>query len=285
MRSEQAALPPEKLLTRSEMLAGLSLFLLAAFAVAGAYLPGPLYFFTIPVILASGVAVFFLGIRRGLPRWFLPYPGTIYAIVIFFAISIPASAVVGALLMPIRRTGGEDRRLLLGAIQSGIFWICLAAVTLLLILFLQDRQPFRSLAKRLKGDWSQVSFLFYGAMPLSIFLNFDEYRYEEPYLIGSMIFLAIGAWGYLASASRARRIAWLLAGLALAMGAVALGKWLIVPLQNWPVWFGWHPPQVERRFEALGTVFECGWMLLALLAPALIRFTPAQGEAGLGDAS
>jgi hypothetical protein len=62
------------------------------------------------------------------------------------------------------------------------------------------------------------------------------------------------------------------------MGTIAAGKWLIVPLQNWPQWLAWHPPQVERRFESLRTVAEMGWMLLVIAAPALLALWPRRAS-------
>jgi len=94
----------------------------------------------------------------------------------------------------------------------------------------------------------------------------------------SLLSLAAGAWGYLRSASSRKRLLALLAGVILAMSSMTVGKWIIVPRQDWPVWFGWHPVETERWFESLRTLVEAGWMLVVISIPALLNLLPRPAQ-------
>ncbi|TEU16688.1 MAG: hypothetical protein E3J25_02690 [Anaerolineales bacterium] len=70
------------------------------------------------------------------------------------------------------------------------------------------------------------------------------------------------------------RILALLSEMTLAMWIMAVGKWIIVPRQDWSVWFGWHPPETERWFESVREVITWVWMIIAIPAPALLGLLP-----------
>jgi hypothetical protein len=170
--------------------------------------------------------------------------------------------------------GNEEARLRNQALMEGFFWIGRLLLVGLTILVCAVVPPLRPLYQRIRRDWTLLSFILYGAAIGTVALAFDEYGYDTPYAIASMIFLAAGAWAYLRAQRPGHRLLALLIGATLSMGTIAAGKWLIVPLQNWPQWLAWHPPQVERRFESLRTVAEMGWMLLVIAAPAVLALWP-----------
>ena len=58
------------------------------------------------------------------------------------------------------------------------------------------------------------------------------------------------------------------------MITMSVGKFILVPLQDWPMWFQWHSKGVERWFESLRSLIELGWMLLALIASSVLNLLP-----------
>ena len=46
---------------------------------------------------------------------------------------------------------------------------------------------------RIRQDWTQLSFILYGVALWTLFLAFEEYRYDEPYQLVSALLLAAGA--------------------------------------------------------------------------------------------
>ena len=102
-------------------------------------------------------------------------------------------------------------------------------------------------------------------------------------MVAGMLSLALGAWTYLRGKTTRRCMLALLSGMTLAMWTMAIGEWVIVPRQDWPVWFGWHPPESERWFESLREVIAWVWMMLALLAPASLGLLPRARELASGQ--
>ena len=64
---------------------------------------------------------------------------------------------------------------------------------------------------------------------------FEEYHYEEPWKFAAWVYLALGGWLYLRLKTNIQRILALIGGVTLAMWTAAIGKWIIVPFQDWPV--------------------------------------------------
>jgi exosortase O len=128
--------------------------------------------------------------------------------------------------------------------------------------------------RRFREDWTLISFMLYGATLPLILLDFDEYRYDEGFQAAIFLTLAMGAWGYLRWQWRPARVAALLAAVTVAMLLMGLGKFILLPAQNWTYWFERHPVESERWFEALRTSASWFWTVAALLGPWLIRRRP-----------
>lgn len=236
------------------------------------------YLFSLPVargilVIASGlgfVATFIFALAKKMPRWSLPFMGAFLGIFGIFG-----AAVLNSILFPIRRIDipeDETRRLILSGLNSGMTWVIFLLLVIFLIFLLARIKRSRVLYERLHSDWTQVSFLLYGGALFVLWFTFDEYHYDTPYKVAGLFFLAVGAMGYLAATHPWQRLLALLAGLTLGMGIAALGKYLIVPLQDWPwweTWFTWHPAEVERWFEAISLMFDWFWLVVILLVPAL----------------
>ena len=109
-------------------------------------------------------------------------------------------------------------------------------------------------------------------MPLVMFMNFDEYRGDTLYQIGmGAIWLAF-LWLHLRSAPPRRRLLMLAIGITLAMGVEAIGKWMLVPSQDWPQWFAWHPVPEATLIEVTSTLYHWFWVMVVVFLPALLGF-------------
>lgn len=247
-------------LSRRALLVGVGLFLLVL--IAEFSFP-PLYL----GLLAFAVIVSSVGIIKGLPIWALPSIGLLLAGLV---LSGRAILELSWLKDQIVTVGYELSRYVYSAIYQGIFWLSLLLLTIILFLILASLPRYRPLSQRLKQDWTLLSFTLYGASVVVLFINWDNYLYLEPYKFAAILFLAGGAWGYLRSTSSRKRLLSLLAGAILAMTTIAIGKWILVPQQEWTWWFQWHPPQTERWFESLGALIELGWIMIVLAAPGLL---------------
>ena len=87
----------------------------------------------------------------------------------------------------------------------------------------------------------------------------------------AVLAMAYGAWNYLREDRPFRRFLALLTGVTLAMWVVGIGKWLLVPHQEWTIWFGTHPPEQERWFEAGTALIGWVWMVIILVLPVFLR--------------
>jgi hypothetical protein len=105
-------------------------------------------------------------------------------------------------------------------------------------------------------------------------LAFNQYRYEKPYAVASTFCLMTGAWLYLRSSKRWKRTLSLLVGLTLAMWTAAAGLWSEGYWQSLNNWQSWGSSESERWFEGFRAILAWGWMVLAICAPALLRFLP-----------
>ncbi len=230
-----------------------------------------------PVAVLAGLAFLLVtlvaGIWRGFPRWSLPYLSLGISILGYLVLFEWVADLITPHLISrwMPNVMGESGRLLLQTFWAGFLWLGLFAFTFLIIGFLALLRRFRPLYLRIRQDWTLASFILYGEAMFALVVLFDEYRYEEPYAIASLLLLAGGAWLYLRNPLPWRRLLALLGALTLAMWVAALGKWLIVPQQRWVEWFQRYPAQEERWFEAGRTLLEWGWMVVVLLLPALMR--------------
>jgi len=90
--------------------------------------------------------------------------------------------------------------------------------------------------------------------------------------------LAIGAWLYLRAREPNRRFLALFGGATAAMWIVAIGKWILVPMQNWPVNL-----ESERLFEPLWAISSWIVTIVALATPALLNLLPSKPNASVQE--
>ena len=153
-----------------------------------------------------------------------------------------------------------------------IFSILLGGLTLVNLLRMI---PFtRRIWQRIRADWTQLSFLTYGSLVFLITISFEEYRYDEIWKIGAWVSLAIGGWLYMRVKRQKQRILTLIGGATGAMWIVAVGTWVLIPLQDWESRYSLISMQDVRWTDTSMVVI--GWIciLLAMIAPALLNFLP-----------
>jgi len=269
----------EKPISWQGILVGIGLFLLAIFWQLSDSLVSNLGVnIALIVLLIFMVLVMLIGIFKGLPRWSLPSFGLLLGGFIMYGGLGLLDPILGGMMSRFVQIGNEINRYAWQAMMSGVYWLLVFLLSLIFILIFALLPSLRPLYRRIRKDWTLVSFMLYGAVLFSFFINWDEYTHEQAFVAACNLFLAIGAGGYLLSKTKTSRLAWLLGGAALAMITMSVGKFILVPLQDWPMWFQWHSKGVERWFESLRSLIELGWMLLALIAPSVLNLLPLAKE-------
>ncbi len=172
----------------------------------------------------------------------------------------------------------QSTRLLLHAFWAGLMWFSLFGFTFIVLGVLSLARRFRLLLLNIWQDWTLASYILYSGAIFTLVITFDQYRYEKTYALASTLCLATGAWLYLRSARQWQRTLALLAGMTLAMGAIAASQWPAANLADWRQIFSRVPSGGERSFEAHRVLLDWVWMMLFLLAPVVLKFIPAPGK-------
>lgn len=214
------------------------------------------------VFWGSGLSLFVIGLKKGAPRWFMPYLGV--------PLPIISLIVFNTLISPewhgfpfLREASWFVRQFFHG----GVLWIWLLLLVLLIFLLTKLIPRFRSFHQRLQADWTLLCFLLYGSMPFVIVISFEEFKIEEPYVLLAFLSLALGGWLYLRSRTLWKKFWSLLGGLTLSMSFAVLGQTLLhessFPFTNFPRWT-----------TTLSTVIMWMWMTLFMLVSAALNLLP-----------
>lgn len=208
------------------------------------------------------IILFILGVRKGMPRWFMPYLGFLLAILSVYLFSAVFGTPIYLLFHNLR-----DRSLLvIDILWSGIFWYGLLTAMILLVMLSRTSPTFQ----QFKSDWTLLCFVLYGALPFALWLTFDEYVGDEPYSLLAFLVLTCGAWFYLRGRNEWMRFGMLFSAMTLAMLIVTVGKALLVPVQTWPITIDAGLVKAEVK----STVMMWGWFAVGMLVPLGIKFLP-----------
>lgn len=249
----------------TEAFAALAPFLFSMVMVIIGYLARywtvPLWMQVAFVILfwSSVLGLFLLGTKKGLPRWFLPYIG--------LPLPIASLLIFNAVLDP--KWPGFNAPWLVGSfLMEGLLWGWMILIVAVLLLIAACVPRFRPFYLRLRDDWTLLSFLIYGAAPLTLFITFNEYKNVEPFYFLSLLMLALGGWFYLRNEEPLKRFVSLHIGLALSMLTAAVGK-AIQFEESWPqfVSLGWEN-------EMIYTLVTWVWLALIMSLPLLFNLLP-----------
>ena len=213
--------------------------------------------------LALILLLIILGFFKALPRWVLPAVG----ILLTFCIFLLNSAWLLNRVLPLFVDVTSPWILKIMAFGLSM-WGSLLIVSGLILLLAAIWSPLRPFYERIRTDWTLLSFCLYGASLEALLLTFDDYVNEEPYVLLAAAVLAIGGWGYLRSRRPWSRPLALLAGLTVAMAISATGKAIIFSSPAWPY------PRYDFTWqsEVMSTVALWGWLMLLILAPAILIF-------------
>ena len=268
--------PPQ----RAELFAAMTIFLLPLISILAITDIGPPQWTDyVLLVLFWGCIVFAvsLAVARRLPHWSLPYLG----FVLIIGLIIGGTDRFWNWIYPyfIQSFGSRYTwPLSIRIIYVGLFGFIMMATILLgalvLVNLLRLLPYTRSVWQRIRVDWTQLSFLLYGALVFDIILTFDEYRYEGVWKFMAWTCLALGAWFYLRGKGRKRRVLALIYGATGAKWIVTLAKWILIPFQKWPDGYPIAPSETIRWVETGSELVGWVWILIMLLAPALLNFLP-----------
>ncbi|NLE44108.1 MAG: hypothetical protein GX620_05265 [Chloroflexi bacterium] len=264
--------------TGRELLAGLALFVLpmlpsllqfaSRHQSANSGLGGAVSIVSLIMILV----VLAIGLKHGVPRWAVPYLGVAITTLIMLG---PAWRIWDLFYSDIQAVIDYSSRtlqvrVLYQTLMSSFNWLLVCAFIALLILFLNAWSSTNPLAGRVRLDGTLLSYMLFGGVVIRLELIFEGYVFDELWRIACLVCLALGAWGYLMSASKCRRCIALLSGVTLTYLLAAVGKWYLVPLQ---VWGAFHGLQYETygRFEFWRTLTEWAWVMFIMVVPALLN--------------
>jgi hypothetical protein len=198
--------------------------------------------------------------KMRMPRWSLPYLGFLFAMLSVYLFS----AFFGAPIFLFFRDLRDQSLLFIDIIWDGIFWYGL--LTAIIVLMVASR-TIPSL-QHFRNDWTQLCFILYGGVPFALWLTFDEYAGDEPYMFASFLVLAVGAWFYLRGQGEWKRFGSLFVALTLAISIAVVGKATLVPTQSWPIIID----QGLVISEVKHTIIMWGWFAAGMLLPVAARF-------------
>ena len=190
----------------------------------------------------------FAGWIKGFPRWVFPYWGFALLITLYFS---GFSGTVSG--QPFQ---GNWR-----------VWIPIAIVAVLGTLWKGSLDPIQALIKSVWKDWTLLSFIFYGALPLLFFAAYDEVHNEGLIRIILILIVAAGAIFYMRTEGTWHRFASLVGGFTV--------SWLVLMVHLSIYWNGrqedWMP-EPGSWIETLNWTSQMGaFLMLILVAPVLVE--------------
>ena len=215
---------------------------------------------------ASVGSLLFIGFRKGVQRWFMPYLGLPLPVICLIAFN--------ALINPewhgfpfLYKSSWFVKQIF----NQGTIWAGLIISILLIFLLTRFIPLLRLFHERLRADWTLLPFILYGAMPLVIVFSFEEFKNEELYLLLSFLILALGTWFYLRNIAPWRKFWSLLLGMTLAMSIAVLGQTLLYE-SSFPF------SGFARWTTTLSTVIMWMWMVLYMFISAALNLRPRSDD-------
>lgn len=202
---------------------------------------------------------FITGWVKGFPRWCFPYIGMMLFRSWYMMNTATPGLHIGSLWLFGRESWG---------LRAWMLPLLACVVGLLVTRF--SPQPFVSLVRGVWDDWTRLSYAMYGAMPLMVWMDFDETHGVQPFIC--MLVLAgllIGtALLYLQAHDQPWRVRVIMLGIFLTVFAAALGATLY-----------WLP---SNGVYVPGMAVLSSILVLIMLSPALIgllhRFSARQSR-------
>ena len=208
----------------------------------------------------------------GFPLWSLPYVGLVLVIAGYLHLFLWIAGLVNPLLIANFHPGPWDHStyLLLQVAATGMLWLMLFCLTLLVVAVLVVFNRFQPLLARVRYDWTLLSYVLYGESLFAL-LVFESRKTESNYLIASLLLMAAGLWLYLRSPAHWQRMLALLGCLTLAVGVAFFRAG---PLTTLEAWLSWEAPSEAGRL-----LLSWIGMMAALLLPGLLaRLGPGRAS-------
>ena len=189
--------------------------------------------------------------KKGFPRWTYPYLGFILLLVLYL------STFSGTLF---------------GFYFNGSWWLWITVLVIPVIGLLWARRltPLYQLFNAIRQDWTLVSFVFYGLLPLIVMAAYDEVHDAGLMQILGSLILAGGALFYMRSNGTWQRIASLLGGFSLAWGVTVTYLaiyWATTPSPGWDAPVPWTETlKWTSQLGIIPALLLLGPMVLAALS-------------------
>jgi hypothetical protein len=226
--------------------------------------------------LAGAVIVAVIGLMRRLPLWSIPSIGLLLAILNFLILvsnAIRWHEHVYQLIGPIWRNSVPSRILyvlfmnLIDNLPSLLF----VGLLLLLAAVLPGLRPFWQCIRR---DWTLLPFLIFTTSILTPAITSDAYAGRSLAQLAMALALVAGAWFYLRVRKREARFAVLLGASLLSGALLAVGIYILYPLQEWAAW-----TTFPRWWETLQPIIGAAAMLVLLGLAAVVSISLRPGRA------
>jgi hypothetical protein len=258
-----------------ELLLALAVFLLPAVILLINQTPGLAkspgsFSIDLPGALLFLVVMISVGWLGGFSLRVQPYVGIVFVIGAYLYLFQWVVGLVTPSLISNFSAGPWDHStyLLLQVVSTGMLWLMLFCLTLLVVALLAVFNRFQPFFRRVQHDWTLVSFILYGESAFALLMLLKTYRYETNYAIACLFFLTAGAWFFLRSAARWQRLLALLSGLTLAIGLAALEGWLVSSQVGWTAWSAMLPVDIGRLLLTWVSI------VIALLLPGFLLRRP-----------
>jgi hypothetical protein len=230
-------------------------------------------------IMAFITIVLIWGAIKGFPRWTIPFLGVAVTAIVM---QEPSWRIWELFYHSVQQaidyyTKTLQVRVLYSSLQVGFFWFCVVIGAVILVSLLAIWPRTRVLARSIRRDWTVFSYMLYGGVVFALEFVFEEYTHDEFWKIACWGCLALGAWFYLKGDSTCKRILSLVIGVSLTYWIAAVGKWHLVPAQTWGAFHGYQY-ELYSWFEFWRALGEWGWVLIFMLAPALLTLKPHTQE-------
>ena len=146
-------------------------------------------------------------------------------------------------------------------------WVPVVGVIVIGSLWARSLRPVSVLLKSVWKDWTLLSFVFYGALPLLFIVAYDEVHNDGPILSAIMLILGIGVTVYMRTKNIWHKFACLVGGFSLG--------WVTLMIQQSIYWNGrqddWMP-HPGSWIDTLNWTSKFGaTLMLILVAPVVIE--------------
>jgi hypothetical protein len=194
-----------------DWLAALTPFALPSIGISVSGISMPWWVINTLLMLFRGSMIcgFALGVIRGLPRWSFSYLGFGLTIFIFYGL---LWGLWGLLFYQpwMRIFGPMDSwvlpiRILYQGAMVAFMWFLILLTAIILIHLFKHWTSTQALWQHVREDWTQLSFVVYRGLIVHIWLIFDEYHDEKPWIVAANASLAISAGLYLRARNQNQR--------------------------------------------------------------------------------